>query len=318
MAITAFSAEQRKLMGIKIVQDLADFTPGLIWTDHRRPRLHPRHRPQHRQPRPTRRASRSTTTASTTARTPAIELQKDRPVHRQHRGRPRPAEHPARLQRRRRRDQLHLAAADRHASTPKAAPASHNYGDLLRRGASISGPINDHLKFRLGGNFTEQKRRLLQQPRRPAAGRQPRAGRQRQDPLFRGPDRRAIGTTSTLWAMASSRQVRHQLHTVRRVCGSSRLDAVAERRAGARAASTASADLPGAARERGGGAGCAGGRAGTHVKTLPFTANLFPGNNPGNLNAAQLHSGVRTTHQRPAAATCRSRLTSPTTRRTST
>jgi iron complex outermembrane receptor protein len=33
VAITAYSAEQRKLMGIEIVQDLANFVPGLNWTD---------------------------------------------------------------------------------------------------------------------------------------------------------------------------------------------------------------------------------------------------------------------------------------------
>ena len=33
VAITAFSAEQRKLMGIQIIQDLADFSPSLNWTD---------------------------------------------------------------------------------------------------------------------------------------------------------------------------------------------------------------------------------------------------------------------------------------------
>jgi iron complex outermembrane receptor protein len=33
VAITAYSAEQRKLMGIEIVQDLANFTPSLVWTD---------------------------------------------------------------------------------------------------------------------------------------------------------------------------------------------------------------------------------------------------------------------------------------------
>ena len=31
VAITAFGAEQRKLMGIEIVQDLANFTPSLVW-----------------------------------------------------------------------------------------------------------------------------------------------------------------------------------------------------------------------------------------------------------------------------------------------
>src|ERR1700676_1434793 len=33
VAITAFGAEQRKLMGIAIIQDLADFSPSLNWTD---------------------------------------------------------------------------------------------------------------------------------------------------------------------------------------------------------------------------------------------------------------------------------------------
>jgi iron complex outermembrane receptor protein len=33
VAITAYSATQRKLMGIEIVQDLANFTPSLVWTD---------------------------------------------------------------------------------------------------------------------------------------------------------------------------------------------------------------------------------------------------------------------------------------------
>jgi iron complex outermembrane receptor protein len=33
VAITAYSSEQRKLMGIEIVQDLANFTPSLVWTD---------------------------------------------------------------------------------------------------------------------------------------------------------------------------------------------------------------------------------------------------------------------------------------------
>ena len=33
VAITAFSAQQRSLMGIQIIQDIADFSPSLNWTD---------------------------------------------------------------------------------------------------------------------------------------------------------------------------------------------------------------------------------------------------------------------------------------------
>src|ERR1700719_4398456 len=33
VAVTAFTAKQRSLMGIQIIQDLADFSPSLNWTD---------------------------------------------------------------------------------------------------------------------------------------------------------------------------------------------------------------------------------------------------------------------------------------------
>ena len=33
VAITAFSAQRRAIMGIQIIQDLADFSPSLNWTD---------------------------------------------------------------------------------------------------------------------------------------------------------------------------------------------------------------------------------------------------------------------------------------------
>ena len=33
VAVTAFSAEQKELLGIQKVQDLSDFSPGLSWTD---------------------------------------------------------------------------------------------------------------------------------------------------------------------------------------------------------------------------------------------------------------------------------------------
>ncbi len=154
VAITAFGAEQRKLMGIAIIQDLADFSPSLNWTDID-DRVYIRG------------IGRNSDNLNNTSgvaiyyngiyygANAAIEQQKSDLFI----GNIEVDNGP--------QNTLHGSNADGGiVSFTSQKPTDTMYGEV-RGGVSnyntdfvesvVSGPINDHLKFRLGGNFTEQR-----------------------------------------------------------------------------------------------------------------------------------------------------------------
>jgi iron complex outermembrane receptor protein len=154
VAVSAFSAEQRKLIGIAIIQDLADFSPSLNWTDIT-DRVYIRG------------IGRNSDNLNNTSgvaiyyngiyygANAAIEQQKSDLFI----GNIEVDNGP--------QNTLHGSNADGGVlSFTSKHPTDHLYGEVRTGIANyetyfvesvISGPINDHLKFRLGGNFTEQR-----------------------------------------------------------------------------------------------------------------------------------------------------------------
>ncbi|HVM99507.1 MAG TPA: TonB-dependent receptor [Caulobacteraceae bacterium] len=154
VAISAFSAEQRKLIGIAIIQDLADFSPSLNWTDID-DRVYIRG------------IGRNSDNLNNTSgvaiyyngiyygANAAIEQQKSDLFI----GNIEVDNGP--------QNTLHGSNADGGVvSFTSQRPTDTLYGEVRVGVANyetyfvesvVSGPINDHLKFRLGGNFTEQR-----------------------------------------------------------------------------------------------------------------------------------------------------------------
>ncbi len=280
VAVTAFSAEQRKLIGIQIVQDLADFSPSLNWTDVN-DRIYIRG------------IGRNSDNLNNTSgvafyyngvyygANAAVELQKDDLFV----GNIEVDSGP--------QNTLHGSNADGGiiqftSQKPTDSPYAEirggigNYNTYFVEGV-VSGPINDHLKFRLGGNFTSQTGGFFNNLDGAPQGGNLVLGGGGQTEYFEG---QLQGHWDHLdaWVMASSGNFAANTHG-----------------AGAQGFFPASqfnvADgltpsdfyglcgLPGFAGTAK-GAGCAGGPAIVpgSVATRQFTANMFPGNNPGNLN----------------------------------
>jgi iron complex outermembrane receptor protein len=153
VAVTAFSAQQRQMLGIAKVQDLSDFSPGLSWTDID-DRIYIRG------------IGRNSDNLNNTSgvavyyngvyygANAAIELQRDTLFV----GNTEVDNGP--------QNTLHGSNSDggvvqytsqRPTDTmyEEVRAQVANYNEYLGE-AVISGPINDHLKFRLGGNYTEE------------------------------------------------------------------------------------------------------------------------------------------------------------------
>jgi iron complex outermembrane receptor protein len=283
VAITAYSAEQRKLMGIEIVQDLANFTPSLVWTDIN-DRIFIRG------------IGRNSDNLNNTSgvaiyynglyygANASVELQKD---------------------------DLFIGNIEVDAGPQNTLHGSNSDGGVVnfisqrptdsfyaegRAGVQnlseefiegvVSGPINDHLKFRVGGNFTVQKGGNFDNFDGPPQG----------GGLVLG----GGGNTQYLEFQLQGHWDHFDTWTM-----------VSSGNFAANSKGTASfgsiptnfflngglapngfyglcglAGVPGTA--NGAGCGAAGGGPGVvpgSVRTLPITANLFPGNNPTNLNA---------------------------------
>jgi iron complex outermembrane receptor protein len=280
VAITAFTPQQRSLMGIQIVQDLADFSPSLNWTDID-DRIYIRG------------IGRNSDNLNNTSgvalyfngiyygANASIEQQKDDLFI----GNIEVDNGP--------QNTLHGSNADggvveftsqKPTDTPYAEIRTGvaNYGNEFVEGV-VSGPINDHLKFRLGGNFTEE-----------------RGG------FFNNYDGAAQGGNLVLGGSGETHYLEGQLEG-----HWDHLDAWVQASTGDFIANTHGAatignypdshstnantltpndfyglcGLPGVIGSIG-GAGCAGGPSIVpgSVKTLAATGNEFPGNNPGNLN----------------------------------
>jgi iron complex outermembrane receptor protein len=281
VAITAYSAEQRKLMGIEIVQDLADFTPSLNWTDIN-DRLYIRG------------IGRNSDNLNNTSgvavyyngiyygANAAIELQKDDLFIGN-------IEVDAGPQ-----NTLHGSNSDggvvnfvqqRPTDTPYAEVRAgvQNLGEEFIEGI-ISGPINDHWKFRLGGNTTvETGGNFDNLDGPPQGGNMVLGGGGNSEYL----EAQLQGHYDhfDLWTMVSSGDFAGNSK------GAAVLGNVPDSFTNAAILGLVPSDfyglcgLPGVPATTN-GAGCAGGPpiVPGSVKTDPVTANVFPGNNPGNIN----------------------------------
>ena len=164
----------------------------------------------------------------------------------------------------------------------KAAPAFSNLSEEFIEGV-VSGPINDHLKFRVGGNFTVQKGGYFDNFDGPPQGGGLVLGGGGNTQYLEG-QLQGHWDHFDIWTMVSSGNFAANSKGTA-VYGSIPTNLVPERRPEPSGfyGLCGLAGVPGTAQRRGMRRRSAVVPA--SVKTLPFTANLFPGNNPGNLNA---------------------------------
>jgi iron complex outermembrane recepter protein len=280
VAITAFSAQQRKLMGIQIIQDLADFSPSLNWTDID-DRIYIRG------------IGRNSDNLNNTSgvaiyyngiyygANAAVEQQKDDLFV----GNIEVDNGP--------QNTLHGSNADGGVvEFTSQKPTDTLYGEA-RFGISnydeyfgeavVSGPINDHLKFRLGANYTSQRGGFFNNLDGSPQGGNLVLGGSGDTRYFEG---QLEGHWDHLdaWVMASSGTFDANTH------GTPGLGFFPDTPFNAGNTLTPSGfyglcGLPGVPATAN-GAGCAGGPTIVpgSVKTLGVTANNFPGNQPGNIN----------------------------------
>jgi len=280
VAITAFTPEQRKLIGIQVIQDLADFSPSLNWTDID-DRVYIRG------------IGRNSDNLNNTSgvaiyyngiyygANAAVEQQKSDLFI----GNIEVDNGP--------QNTLHGSNADGGVvEFTSQKPTDTMYGEA-RIGfanyntqfaeAVVSGPIDDHLKFRLGANFTSQRGGFFDNLDGSPQGGNLVLGGGAQSQYFEG---QLQGHWDHLdaWVMVSSGNFNGNTH------GAAGLGFYPDTEFNNANTLTPSGfyglcGLPGVAASAG-GAGCAGGNpiVPGSVKTLPITANLFTGNQPGNQN----------------------------------
>jgi iron complex outermembrane receptor protein len=282
VAITAFSGQQRSLMGISSVQDLTDYTPGLSFTSiDNRPYI-----------RGLGRNTDNLASASAVAvyyngmyfgSNAATILQKDDLFV----GNIEVDRGP--------QNTLHGSNADGGTINYTSQRPTDSYYAEVRGGISnydetyvegvVSGPINDHLKFRLGANYTNESGGYFQNLDGPAQGGNVAQGNSGDSHYFEG---QLEGNWDHLdiWAIASSGQFRTNYHTTEETGNIP--DTEVFNGAFAPNGFYGLCGLPGVAATPG-GAACAGGQpiVPGSVTTDKVTANQFPGNNPGNLNPRQ-------------------------------
>jgi iron complex outermembrane receptor protein len=283
VAITAYSAEQRKLMGIEIVQDLANFTPSLNWTDIN-DRIYIRG------------IGRNSDNLNNTSgvaiyyngiyygANAAIELQKD---------------------------DLFIANIEVDAGPQNTLHGSNSDGGVVnyvtqrptnsfyaeaRTGISnfaeefvegvVSGPIDDHWKFRIAGNTTVEKGGNFDNLDGPPQGGGLVLGGGGNTQYLEG-QLEGHWDHFDLWTMVSSGEFSGNSR------GTATFGDVSPTFLPNGALTPSSfyglCGIPGIE----GTAQCAGGPniINGSVKTLPITANLFPGNNPANVNPRDFIEG---------------------------
>ena len=281
VAVTAFSAEQKELLGIQKVQDLSDFSPGLSWTDID-DRIYIRG------------IGRNSDNLNNTSgvavyyngvyygANAAIELQRDTLFV----GNTEVDNGP--------QNTLHGSNADggviqftsqRPTDTPytEVRVGAANYSEYFGE-AVISGPINDHLKFRLGGNYTQMTGGYFDNLDGPPQGGNLVLGGGGQTHYIEG-QLEGHWDKFDIWGLVSTGDFAANTH------GTADLGNFPDTPFTAQDGLTPSdfyglCGLPGVIGSAN-GAGCAGGPAIVHgsVKTLPYTANNYPGNNPANVNS---------------------------------
>ena len=281
VAISAYTADQRKVIGIEIIQDLASFTPSMNWTDVD-DRVYIRG------------IGRNSDNLNNTSgvaiyydgiyygANAAVEQQKSDLFV----GNIEIDSGPQNL--------LHGSNSDggvvsftskRPTDTLYAEVRTGvaNYNTWFVEGA-VSGPIDDHLKFRLGANYTDQSGGFFKNvaPGSPQGGDLVLGGSGQTQYLMG----QLQGKWDHLdaWVQVSSGDFNANTHGVGAIGnfpatpfnGSDSLTP---------SGFYGLCGLPGFAATAN-GAGCAGGPAIVpgSVVTTPVTADLFPGNNPGNIN----------------------------------
>jgi iron complex outermembrane receptor protein len=286
VAVTAFSAEQKELLGIQKVQDLSDFSPGLSWTDID-DRIYIRG------------IGRNSDNLNNTSgvavyyngvyygANAAIELQRDTLFV----GNTEVDNGP--------QNTLHGSNSDggviqftsqRPTDTPYAEVRAQaaNYNEYFGE-AVISGPINDHLKFRVGGNYSTMQGGYFNNLDGPPQGGNLVLGGGGQTHYIEG-QLEGHWDKFDIWALVSSGDFAANSR------GTADLGFFPDSPNNAQDGLTPSGfyglcGLPGVIGSVN-GAACttaAGTPSGPtivpgSVKTLPYTANNYPGNNPANVN----------------------------------
>ena len=283
VAISAFSAKQRSLVGIQTVQDLTDYTPGLSFTSvSNRPYV-----------RGVGRNTDNLSTASAVATyyngvyygaNASTLLQKDDLFI----GNIEVDRGP--------QNSIHGSNADggtisytsqRPTDTfyAEARAGAANYGEYFTEGV-ISGPINDHLKFRLGANYTDMQGGYFHnlEGLGDQGGNLPN-GSSGTTKYFEG-QLEGHWDKLDVWAMASTGDFATNYKTTA-VSGTIPTSLFLNTNTFEPSGFFGLCGLPGVIGSAN-GAGCAinGGQSVVpgSVVTDKVTANQFPGNNPGNLN----------------------------------
>jgi iron complex outermembrane receptor protein len=282
VAITAFSPEQRKLIGIQIIQDLADFSPSLNWTDID-DRIYIRGIGRN--------SDNLNNTSGVAIYYNGIYYGANASVEQQKSdlfiGNIEVDNGP--------QNTLHGSNADGGVvEFTSQKPTSTMYGEA-RIGFSnyntqfaeavVSGPIDDHLKFRLGANITSQRGGFFENLDGSPQGGNQVLGGGGQSQYFEG-QLQGHWDHFDAWVMASSGNFNANTH------GAAGLGFFPANEFLTPSANTLTpSDFYGLCGLAGfaataNGAGCAGGHpiVPGSVKTLPITANLFTGNQPGNTN----------------------------------
>ena len=280
VAISAFSAQQRVMLGIQKVQDLSDFSPGLSWTDVD-DRIYIRG------------IGRNSDNLNNTSgvaiyyngvyygANAAIELQKDTLFI----GNTEVDNGP--------QNTLHGSNADgglvqytsqRPTSTPyeEIRVGAANYNDYFGEGV-VSGPINDHIRFRLAGNYTQETGGFFNNfDGTPQGGNLVLGGSG--ETHYLEAQLQGNWDKFEIWGLASNGDFVANTHGNANIGNIPLSPALADDTL-TPSSFYALCALPGVATSPN-GAACAGGPAIVpgSVKTDPVTANMFPGNNPGNVN----------------------------------
>ena len=295
VAITAFSAKQRSLIGIQTVQDLTDYTPGLSFTSvSNRPYV--------------RGVGRNTDNLSTASAVASYYngvyyganastlLQKDDLFI----GNIEVDRGP--------QNGLHGSNADggtisytsqRPTDTfyAEARGGAANFGEYFTEGV-ISGPINDHLKFRLGANYTDMQGGYFHnlEGLGDQGGNLPN-GSSGTTKYFEG-QLEGHWDKLDVWAMASTGDFATNYKTTA-VQGSIPTSLFLNTNTFEPSSFFGLCGLPGVIGSAN-GAGCAVNGGQTVVPGSPVTntvtANQFPGNNPGNVNLRNFIQGFSSTN----------------------
>ncbi|MGH7009238.1 MAG: TonB-dependent receptor [Caulobacteraceae bacterium] len=279
VAVTALSAQRRALVGIQTVQDLTDYTPGLSYSPiDDRPYI--------------RGVGRNTDNLSTASAVAtyyngvyygangAIILQKDDLFISNievDRG-PQNTLHGSNSD-----GGTILYTSQRPTDTyyAEARGLVGNYDKYMGE-AAVSGPINDHIKIRLGGMYTSEGRGYFNNLDGPSQGGDISLGSSGTEQYLEAQVQANYGHLDA-WAMVSGGDIwanYHDEETVGNIPTNLLLNGTF-----APSGFYGLCGLPGVAASPN-GVGCAGGPpiVPGSVVTDPVTANLFPGNNPGNIN----------------------------------